>query len=74
MLFPHKKVTRPQIERKHSREHGFGLCAVELPQNGSFASRVEMMVGTNRHYTHEAGQHGASRKELQQSKMGTCVR
>jgi hypothetical protein len=37
----------------------------KLPQNGSFPSRVEMMVGTNRHYTHEAGQHGASRKELQ---------
>jgi hypothetical protein len=37
MLFPHKKVTRSQIERKHSREHGFGFCAVELSQNASFA-------------------------------------
>jgi RimJ/RimL family protein N-acetyltransferase len=26
------------------RQHGFGLCAVELPQNGSFPSRVGMMV------------------------------
>jgi hypothetical protein len=66
MLFPHKKVIRLQIESRHIFD---GMASACVPwtfhKMAAFPSGVEMMVGTNRHYTHEAGQHGASRKELQ---------
>jgi hypothetical protein len=47
----------------HFRRYGFGLCAVELPQNGSFPTGGNDGWHKTGVTPHEQGQHAASHKE-----------